>query len=270
MPSRFYFYSWDSLSIRRFTLLDLRKIYTAGSTQDLRTLAEGINSSIDKDVFSLTIGDFWFLMYWHRLNSYKKHPWNIQFPCDEHCKEDEATKNDRALRLRNAYDEKAREEINKELLHGCVISNTNTDIKYLDIEEFEKCVNDATTPIEFYPMTVSELVEISEISHNMRERKSKDVTGQTWFNEYAALLSREYGKLLKHRIKWLETKSEDEDFNFDEFLEDFNSMFKASDHGVIEVVDVPCRRCGSTRQQTLSFDALDFFPDVQRAASLGS
>ena len=46
LPSRFYFYGDDfkSISIRRFNISDIRKMFNARNARDMTTFVEGINS----------------------------------------------------------------------------------------------------------------------------------------------------------------------------------------------------------------------------------
>ena len=82
LPSNFVFYPFKTLSIKPIGLNQQRKLSRGLSTGSMKTVVETINTCIDQDIYQLTIGDFWFLMFWLRINSFKKSTWKISFTCD--------------------------------------------------------------------------------------------------------------------------------------------------------------------------------------------
>lgn len=79
LPSNFIFYDFDTLNVRKFELRDLSKMQKVVKTASNKLFKEVIQGCIDKDVNLLTPGDFKYICYWLRLNSYPKSPMPIEW-----------------------------------------------------------------------------------------------------------------------------------------------------------------------------------------------
>lgn len=78
--SGFIFYEHDELQVRKIDLVTHIKINRAQSTNDFSLLVDAIGSTLlpgGLDIRDLTVPDFYFLLYWHRLNSYSSTPFNV-------------------------------------------------------------------------------------------------------------------------------------------------------------------------------------------------
>ena len=85
----------------------------------------------------LTAGDLMYIMYWHRLNSYERSPWEMVFRCDEYCREDRDVREEREERIEEAITDHERDEIRKETEHTAIITTGNTEVKDFDQVKFE-------------------------------------------------------------------------------------------------------------------------------------
>ena len=83
LPSNFLPYDWSDIQIRRLNIEELRAIVRARVSGNLRHLVRAVDATISRHAHELTVGDFWYLMYWHRLNSYKKSPFIIDWTCTD-------------------------------------------------------------------------------------------------------------------------------------------------------------------------------------------
>ena len=79
LPSGFIFYDFDTLKIRKFEIRDLAKLAKVQKSESYKLFKDVIQGCIDRDVNALTQGDFRYLCYWLRLNSYPKSPMNIEW-----------------------------------------------------------------------------------------------------------------------------------------------------------------------------------------------
>ena len=79
LPSGFIFYDFDTLKIRKFEIRDLAKMYKVMKNQSYSLFKEVIQGCIDRDINLLTTGDFKYICYWLRLNSYPKSPMTVEW-----------------------------------------------------------------------------------------------------------------------------------------------------------------------------------------------
>lgn len=79
LPSNFVPYLFKTISIRRFFPTDLSKIYKANIEGNFTHLVDALDATVDQDIRELTIPDFYFIMYWQRINSYLKSPFTVKW-----------------------------------------------------------------------------------------------------------------------------------------------------------------------------------------------
>ena len=70
LPSRFVFYPWQEISIRRFSVMDQAKLFRAVRHKNITLLLDVLSSTCNRDVRELSYGDFQAVCIWHSLNSY--------------------------------------------------------------------------------------------------------------------------------------------------------------------------------------------------------
>ncbi len=242
LPSDFFFYDFKKLSIRAFTLGDLKKVYRAGTSTkgDLMSLVEAIGSTIDQDVMDLTVGDWWSLMYWLRFNSYKKNPLLVKFQCE----------NPDHIEQVNLGELPFTSLDNAEM-----ITQAATTPILLRKEEVAKAVSDFKSEygINITAPRVYDLVEGFEYSRD----NPSDESGIEFMFRYAICLPKSYGETLLDRVKWIEGNDVPSDAMND--LEAFSVLV---DHGVKETVVIPCKGCKASSERALSVDALAFLPNL--------
>lgn len=79
LPSRCLFYNWSTIEIRRLTFDDLMLLNRALQRSDTTLLIDALGNTITQDIRELTIPDFRYVMFWHRLNSYIKSPYRVNY-----------------------------------------------------------------------------------------------------------------------------------------------------------------------------------------------
>lgn len=70
------------LYIRPFTIQELKLLSKSIKTNNVKHVARAIDLCIDFDVNELTIGDFYYILMWERLNSFPKSPVTVQWKCE--------------------------------------------------------------------------------------------------------------------------------------------------------------------------------------------
>jgi hypothetical protein len=79
LPSGCIPYSFSNLNFRLFDPFDLAKLHRARVEQSDTLMIDVIDGTIDQDARDLTVGDFNFLMYRLRLDSYLSSPFKINY-----------------------------------------------------------------------------------------------------------------------------------------------------------------------------------------------
>lgn len=79
LPSMFKFYDFKTIMVRTFEIRDLSKMYSCLQSESYKLFKEVIQGCVDVDVDLLTPGDFKYLCYWLRTNSYTKTPIRVEW-----------------------------------------------------------------------------------------------------------------------------------------------------------------------------------------------
>ena len=81
ISSNFIPYDFKSFMMRSFKVPELLLISRAVGEKNQLPIIQAIGNTIDVDVDSLTIPDFYNLFYWQRFDSYLKTPFYIEWVC---------------------------------------------------------------------------------------------------------------------------------------------------------------------------------------------
>lgn len=243
LPSNFYFYSFKSLCLRTLLGQDQVKFTRAANEEKLKHLVDGIGSTLEPEVsaYDLVVPDFYWIMYWQRLNSFNKTPY-----------------------IHNTYCE------NKE--HNKKVANGELDPKTLTIEELitkttlaEKVLDTSTLDKFFvegglgtrYTLgcaTMRDTVEITEIS------ESPDTEEILWLAGYASYIRAVPGQeSLDDRIEIVKNMTPDDINELEEYISLVN------DYGVSESIVVRCKECGAEMTSDIVINALSFLPAPRRS-----
>lgn len=247
ITSGFMFYPYNTLSIQPFTLGCLRKVFRAVSQQRMSHMVEVISFCIDPDksASDLTVQDFWSLMFWERINSYKKSPYRIKFKCVD----------ETHMKMVADGDADA-ESLDNEML----VKNTGElTLKRFDHEAVLEHINRVKEEynISLYPARISDVVELEDLREGLTEQD--DIMDLNWIGKLASNISKAHGATLSDRIDFLSTNP---DISPD-VLGEIEKFIELVDHGISEKTTVKCSGCGATREEELSFDVLSFFPDYK-------
>ena len=83
LPSNFFPYKgeFDKVNIRQFNVGELKLLSRATTTKSIDSLIRAVDQTIDVNVQRITIGDFYYILMWHKLHSFPKTPLNVQWEC---------------------------------------------------------------------------------------------------------------------------------------------------------------------------------------------
>lgn len=256
LTSQFIFYPFNTLSIKPFDIGAVRKVFRSVSLQRIEYIVEAISSCIDPDkrAQDLTVQDFWSLMFWERINSYKKTVYNVDVECSHpsHIAQVESGEVDRST-LSNNVPVKSMNDLQVNPINAAVVVEYVTRVK-------------DTYNIHLYPTTMADVIEMEKIKADLTEGGNRakylkekhqlsDVEELTWLSKLASNLSHIHGATLLQRIDYLTQNNLSPDL-----LEEIENFIKISDHGVSETLSVPCAHCKNIMEVEVSFDALSFFP----------
>lgn len=272
LPSEFASYPWKDLQIRRFNIEELRAIVRSRTSGNLRHLIRAIDSTLSRPVTELTQGDFWYIMYWHRLNSYKKSPFVIEWVCTD------------PKHLEKVESGAAKGETLRNVL---TVGKSNLDTQSIKLDKYT-AMRDALWAeysVKVRPQYVVDFVsatdEDEELEYARKLKKEEQATAaetgdvDTFLEElenaetlgadedrgfiyrYAALIDPSHGESLQERVTYLDGQDPD-------LLVDLEDFLAVSDHGVTESWKCICKECGASKVVKQSLDALTFLPSLQR------
>jgi hypothetical protein len=79
LPSRGIFYNFGDIQIRPFEAADLAALFKANRKRDMILFYDVISRTINVDIRDLWIVDVKRIMYWHRINSFPKTPFFVNW-----------------------------------------------------------------------------------------------------------------------------------------------------------------------------------------------
>lgn len=272
LPSKFAFYqSLHSIAIRRFNLMDIRKLHHAVVTNDIREFVQTINNTLGNfSAFDLTVGDFWYLCYWHKINSYTKTPFIMESVC-KNIKKHKSEKP--VVEVLQITDTKLIEKKleNQEELHAFILKQIDeTGISFAPVrmideieiqEDIEKLKDETENKAALARSTSGEEPDpaIAEKIGLETVKKAREIATKQWWLDLAAHLHPSHGISLKDRVKWLDSHAEKLD---DGFLASYREFDALSDHGVKEFVTLKCKECENKVEQEVSTDIGTFLPEL--------
>lgn len=267
LASDFMFYDDDitKIHIRPLLLKDVVKIEHANVQKNLMTFVEAISSTIAEDmsILSFTVGDFFQILYWLRLNSYFEAKFTYNLVCTDSDHIDKIVKDE--LDVGTLYTEE---------------TFTTKDLKIKRIED-KQAVLDYTYKIyEDYnlvlrPQTVKDFIEYKQLEDEISEMfinekfggaiqtvgQEKELAEMVRNNttlkmaQTACFLSHHHGDTLKDKVEFLVTS----EVLPPAIRQQIDKYVELTYHGVEETVTGKCKECGAPIETQVSVDALTFF-----------
>jgi hypothetical protein len=258
LPSAFQFYDFKHISSRTMTAAHQAKFSRAHKEQKLRYTVEGISATLepDRSAFDLSVSDFYFLMYWQRVNSYSKNPMLITAYCDntEHNEkvyigydddeEVEDPENPGEKKIAKVHKNLDEATLKTEVL----MNHTTLETKYLDPIDF------AQHPIRAkYDLHIETMRDVVEATEYLLDN---EVNEEDLFHlKYAVFMRRVKGRgSIKERMLAVSKIPADEMEEFDRYIE------AVTGYGVSEFAVIKCKGCGASSKVKITLDALTFLP----------
>lgn len=264
LPSGFQFYDFKHLSARTLQAAHQAKFSRAQKEEKLRYTVEGIGGTLEpsRSAFDLSVGDFYFLMYWQRVNSFSKNPLIVTAYCDntphnekvyigyEEQEEQDDPDNPGEKKLVPVGKKMDEETLKNEVL----LNNTTLETKYLDPIDFAE--HPIRAKYDLHVETMRDVVEVTEYLND-----NEDVTEEDLFLiKYAVFLRRrEDRKTIKQRMAAVANISPDDMLEFDTYIDAVTA------YGVSEFATIRCKGCSASSKVKITLDALTFLPVGRRA-----
>jgi hypothetical protein len=247
LPSQFFPYTGHYLQkplqfhkvwIRPFNVQILRMISKAAVLSNMDMMVRAIDLTISVPARELTIGDFYFIMMWHRIHSVTKTPlivsWDCEAPVYRNRETTEILFNDATFKLpelaeQNLYSVEKCGASNSELIH-----NSNIDI--ITLED------------DFQPL--DSLFDFPRAKH------LQDIREMTADPELAFILP---------AAQWIKGEKMEDKLKVLDDMDDLNLFAKASllndtaTHGVSETMKLKCRNCRKEHPYKATLEPFSFF-----------
>lgn len=242
LPSRFAFYDFKDLYVRPFMGLHFAKLARAHSERSILQTVEAVSSVLktstgDENIgHQLTVQDFYFVLYWLRLNSYSKSVYNHTTTCvnPQHRAEVEEGL-------------KPRESLNISM----VISKSTLQTKYLDEVPDLSAMQLSLEGVSLRMPRMFDTVEIIE-HPQFEDAEFSYKAGIATYLDIPWNLDRRIR--IDDRIEYFDYMTGDD-------IQVVKAFEKAmSQYGTDEKIIVQCKECGASRVTKVSLDAHSFLP----------
>lgn len=276
IPSSMAFYPGTSLCIKTFRTPHIIKMIEAMEMEDLRMLVEVVSSVLEPSfsAFDLTPDDFFYCLYWLKINSFKKHPFSQKFICTN------PKHHEKVLTKVLSEDTLLNEVIIKQIGQLTVTKITEEGLaKSIEILRHIKTEYD----LDVFPMRMRDYVDlqgylkrsatlanrIAELeaggdldSEELQEVKTKkrELDATYAMKDYAPYICLpDPAATIADKLNYLNTLDLGPDF-----LGDLDEFIKSTNHGVKETAVAHCKECKAEVEINVSIEALHFFPEIIR------
>lgn len=280
LPSCMAFYPGNSLSIRTFKTPHIIKMIESMEMEDFSMMVEVVSSVIEPGfpAYVLTVEDFFYIMYWLKIHSFKKHPMEIPFQCNDSkhisdviagVKTKESLSNKHRISQMGSLTIEyiTEEKLNKatEILNR-VKKEYGVDLFPMQIKDYI-LLQDYLKKTALYSTKIAELELLMATEGKVtspqldRLREEKNRLDATYaMKDYAPYILLKPESTIIDKLNFLNNADLGPDFLFE--VDEFVNVTK---HGVIETVAVGCQECKAKMEIDISIDALHFFPEIIRA-----
>lgn len=251
LPSKFYGYPFKTLAVSPLKGLHIAKINRAQKENSLRFLVEALSSTLEPTVsaFDLKPGDFYFLMYWQRVNSYPKSPMLIEVDCTDPAHQlavIEGVKNSDGVLVKKPQESLVIKEF---------LTATTLNVKDLvepDLTEFEDLRSRYVLGYE----TMRDVVLTAEKVLDS-EDGAPDFAFTAGLASFLSPIQKEGEPPLDlaARCSLVDTMSVDDVNDLQRYID------VVTNFGVSESASIRCKECGALTRVNISFNALTFLPN---------
>ncbi len=251
LPSNFKPYSFTSVSACNLKGSHQAKLARAAKEDKIRFVVEAIGATIEPTVsaFDLVPADFYFVMYWQRVNSYKNMPLIVTATCENPTHVNSVYNGDTSIvDGADVLIYKKPESLNNTI----VLNSTTLEVKQLDdidMSPFESIVD-----LGLGYETMRDVVESTEYLERLLDSatkvKSHEPEEYVWLAAKAAFLTKD--RSLADRIKIIENLEPERNKLLDDYITAVTS------YGVSETAKFQCKECGGWTEVKLSLNPLTF------------
>ncbi len=243
LPSNHKGYDWTELLIRPFEIPELKLISRAATLGEPEHIIRAIDLTISRDVRTLTVGDYYYVLMWQKMHSYTKTPLIVEWPCPMNVWH----------RLRDGrvtLEPPTQEEVEESLQEGK---------EEADRFNFIPCNTLNTQPIQMPDVKIVSLDDAFVLPEGL------DFPRVGTMLEVDALMKDPDMAFLVPALQWMpgETMKDKMDhFEQSNDLDLFKRANKANSeivHGIIQTTTLTCRKCGSQHPYEIRLDPLSFF-----------
>lgn len=237
LPSNFLFYQFKELRVELIKGLHQAKFARAAETKNLQTLVEAVSSTIGTPgvtAFDLTVPDFYWLLYWHKLNSFTKAKFIVTTECEN------------PKHIQRVVDgQVSRDSL---VIQTGINRSSVVETRLESMPELEDPV-EMPPGIKIKPAVMRDVVEYMD--HPLQENPEFQLLGQ-----FATMIEAEDGTPLSitDRVGIVEAMSADQI----QMIRDYETA--TSQYGIDETMEVKCKECGASKIARLSIDAFSFLP----------
>lgn len=248
LPSGHLFYPFKNLAIRCLRASEKAKLHSSAQNNSLRLTVEAIGACLGDGVsaFDLTPGDFYFLMYWLRLNSMLKTPMVVRASCSDE-------KHNQAVFVGTEVEEdgklvrKFKDERTLDL--EITVQKTTLKTNYLELKDLDLSRWPALSGLDLGVETMRDLVDAAEAwgpdTPNLDELE--------YLAGYAVFLKREsVDEPLTRRLDIVRGLGLDAIEEFDDYIK------TVTQYGVEESATITCPECRASNRVLIPFDARTF------------
>ena len=236
LPSQFFFYSFKDMALSKIRGRHQAKLNAAAAKNSLRSTVEVVSSLSNRSAFGLTIPDFYWCLYWLRINSYMKQQLTHVARCRN---------KDHLLAVAKG------EKEDKTLETIVFISGTSLEERPLDVDKLNAYViPEELSEIPLYTATIMDMVEVLE------SEGRPDWEEFTWLAEIASYLGHQDDK--GQRLSLEKRVEIAADFSADQIkaVRDYSEI--VNDYGVKEKITTQCGDCGAMIESEVSITADTF------------
>jgi len=273
LPSRFAYYGFKDIYIKPFVARHLSKLQRAHTERSLLHMVEAVSDVMYTSdpayggqpmAFYLTLPDFFFALYWLRINGFTKSNYTHTTVCNNQDHIDQVEIHEQLAEFKKAvaagemtperYAElEAQAKAPETLKISELIRNTNIKVRQLEtIPDPEVFHFSDTSDMYFRPPTMKDVLEMAD--HPDMRDKDKRVEFGFLSGLASHIQHREYVLTLDQRLSIVGEASMDQV----QLIKDFEE--ELAHYGVVETVTVTCKGCGASRVSKLTLGAHSFLP----------
>lgn len=276
IPSSMAFYPGNSLSIKTFRTPHIIKLIDAIEMEDLRLVVEAVSAVLEPSfsALDLTPEDFFYCMYWLKINSFKKHPYEVSYVCTNPAHHEKVLK--KLLPEKSLHNIEIVKQVGQLTIEKLTPEAINRSIEILNqikaeygIDVFPMRMRDYLDLQGYLKRTTLLGTRIEELnavgdydSDELEEIKAKkrEIDAQYALKDYAPYICLPDPKAtVADKINYLNNLDLGPDF-----LMDLDEFIKSLSHGVKETAVVHCQECKAKVEINVSIEALHFFPEIIR------